>query len=68
MHEVFSLGDYVLTMSANSEWVSRNRVICLPPRAEGHFPVSPSQVVTEHPPMLLVETHLLEMADHAHQD
>jgi hypothetical protein len=37
-------------------------------RGEGHFPALPRQAVTEHPPMLLVETHLLELADHAHQD
>jgi hypothetical protein len=61
-------GVYVESLNANGAWVSRNRVIRLNPREEGRYPVSPSQPMTEQPPMLLVETHLLELADHAHQD
>jgi hypothetical protein len=66
--ETLELTVCLQTLANNGEWVSRNRVIRLNPRGEGHFPVSPSQTVTERPPMLLVETHLLEMADHANQD
>jgi hypothetical protein len=28
------------------------------------FPSLPPKSVTEHPPLLLVETHLLELVDH----
>ncbi|UCP11042.1 hypothetical protein K5R88_05215 [Pseudomonas sp. MM213] len=35
---------------------------------EGRFPVLPLQSISEHLPLLLVETHLLEMADHAHKE
>jgi hypothetical protein len=35
---------------------------------QGRFPSSPRQSVTKHPPLLLVEPHLLELADHAHQE
>ena len=58
----------IQTLNAKGGWVSRVRVIHLNPRAAGRFPALPRQAVTEHPPMLLVETHLLELADHAHQD
>ncbi|WP_148060134.1 hypothetical protein [Pseudomonas frederiksbergensis] len=68
MHEMFCLGGNVQTLNANGAWVSHARVIRLDPHAEGHFPAVPSQAVTEHPPMLMVESHLLELADHAHQD
>ena len=68
MHEVFWLRVYAKTLNANGAWVSRIRVIRLNPRTEGHFPAVPSNSVTEHPPMLRVETHLLELADHAHHD
>ncbi|MGE8144466.1 hypothetical protein ACQKP7_04575 [Pseudomonas frederiksbergensis] len=66
--EILELTACIQTLNANGEWVSRNRVIRLNPRGEGRFPALPAQSVTERPPMLLVETHLLEMADHAHQD
>jgi hypothetical protein len=35
---------------------------------EDDFTALTPQSVTEHPPMLLVETHLLELADRAHQE
>ncbi|MCU1761191.1 hypothetical protein NTD84_15895 [Pseudomonas sp. 14P_8.1_Bac3] len=66
--ETLELVVCVQTLNGNGAWVSRTEVIHLDPRGEGHFPVLPRQSGTEHPPMFLVETHLLEMADHAHQD
>ncbi|MEB0296076.1 hypothetical protein QN407_17260, partial [Pseudomonas sp. 10S4] len=66
--ETLELTVYLQTLNANGVWVSRNRIIRLNPRGEGHFPVSPSQSVSTPPPILLIETHLLETADHAHQD
>jgi len=65
---MFCLGDYVQTLNANGEWISRIYVIRLNPRSEGLFPALPAQSVAERPPKLLVETHLLELADHAHKD
>ena len=66
--ETLELTVCVQTLNTNGAWISRSRIIRLNPHGEGHFPVSPSQALTERPPMLLVETHLLETADHAHQD
>ncbi len=66
--ETLELAVCIQTLNANGAWVSHIRVIRLNPRAEGRFPASSSQSITEHPPLLLVETHLLELADHAHQD
>ncbi|MGF6130710.1 hypothetical protein QF019_005949 [Pseudomonas frederiksbergensis] len=66
--ETLELTVCLQTLDHNGAWGSRNRVIRLNPRAEGHFPAAPTQSATERPPMLLVETHLLELADHAHQD
>ncbi|MHC8389249.1 hypothetical protein ACYZTM_14685 [Pseudomonas sp. MDT2-39-1] len=51
----------------NGQWISRTHVIHLNPRGEGRFPSLPPNTVIEHPPLLLVETHLLELADHAQQ-
>ena len=47
---------------------SRANKFLVPIGYEGRFPVLPLQTVSEHPPLLQVETHLLEMADHAHQE
>jgi hypothetical protein len=66
--ETLELAVCIQTLNAKGGWFSRVRVIHLNPRAAGRFPALPRQAVTEHPPMLLVETHLLELADHAHQD
>ncbi len=55
------------SLVAKGEWVSHTHVIHLNPRGEGHFPSLPLKTVTELPPLLLVETHLLELADHAQQ-
>jgi hypothetical protein len=66
--ETLELTVCLQTLNANGEWISRNRVIRLNPHSEGRFPALPAQAVTERPPMLLVEIHLLELADHAHQD
>ncbi|KAA0979145.1 toxin VasX [Pseudomonas sp. ANT_J28] len=66
--ETLELAVCIQTLNAKGVWESLTDVIRLNPRAEGRFPSLPRQSVTEHPPMLLVETHLLELADHAHQD
>ena len=66
--ETLELAVCVQNLNGNGEWVSRTCIIRLNPRSEGHFPVSPPQSVTGHPPVLLVQTHLLELVDHAQQD
>jgi len=66
--ETLELAVCIQTLNAKGVWVSRIRVIRLNPRGEGRFPALATQTVIEHPPLLLVETHLLELADHAHQD
>ncbi|MDI3275831.1 toxin VasX [Pseudomonas sp. AL03] len=63
--ETLELGVCVQMLNAKGEWISRTHVIHLNPRGEGHFPSLPPKSVTEHPPLLLVETHLLELADDA---
>jgi hypothetical protein len=65
--ETLELAVCIQTLNAKGAWDSRIRVIRLNPRSDGRFPALASQTVTEHPPLLLVETHLLELADHAHQ-
>jgi len=55
------------TLNDKGAWVSRNQVIRLDPRGQGHYPISPRDTVPELPLMFRVETHLLELADHAHQ-
>jgi len=62
--ETLELGVCVQMLNAKGEWVSRTHVIHLNPRGEGHFPSLPPKSVTEPPPLLLVETHLLEPVDH----
>jgi hypothetical protein len=66
--ETLELAVCIQTLNAKGVWESLTDVIHLNPRGKGHFPSLPRQSVTEHPPLLLVETHLLELADHAHQD
>ena len=66
--ETLELAVCIQTLNAKGAWVSRIRVIRLNPRAAGRFPALPRQAVTEHPPMLLVETHWLELAENAHQE
>jgi hypothetical protein len=66
--ETLELAVCLQTLNAEGVWESLTDVIHLNPRGKGHFPALPRQSVTEHPPFLLVETHLLELADHAHQD
>ncbi|MHC8337086.1 toxin VasX [Pseudomonas sp. HLT2-19-2] len=66
--EKLELAVCIQTLNAKGVWESLTDVIHLNPRGKGHFPALPRQSVTEHPPLLLVETHLLELADHAHQD
>jgi hypothetical protein len=66
--ETLELAVCLQTLNAKGVWESRTDVIHLNPRGKDHFPSLPRQSVTEHPPLLLVETHLLELADHAHQD
>ena len=65
--ETLELAVCIQTLNAKGAWDSRIRVIRLNPRSDGRFPALASQTVNEHPPMLLVETQLLELADHAHQ-
>ncbi|ALI03923.1 hypothetical protein C1Y08_00170 [Pseudomonas sp. FW306-02-F02-AA] len=65
--ETLELAVCVQSLNAKGEWISRTHVIHLNPRGEGDFPSLPPKTVTEHPPLLLVETHLLEFADHAQQ-
>ncbi|MHC8389251.1 toxin VasX [Pseudomonas sp. MDT2-39-1] len=65
--ETLELGVCVQVLNAKGQWISRTHVIHLNPRGEGHFPSLPPNTVIEHPPLLLVETHLLELADHAQQ-
>ncbi|MHC8299514.1 toxin VasX [Pseudomonas sp. ZS1P83] len=65
--ETLELAVCIQTLNAKGAWVSHTRVIRLNPRGEGHFPALPLYPVFEHPPLLLVETHLLELADHAAQ-
>ena len=65
--ETLELAVCIQTLNAKGAWVSHIRVIRLNPRGEGRFPALAPQSVTEHPPLLLVETHLLELADHAEQ-
>jgi hypothetical protein len=65
--ETLELAVCIQTLNAKGAWVSRIRVIRLNPRSDGRFPALAPQSVTEHPPLLRVETHLLELADHAHQ-
>jgi hypothetical protein len=66
--ETLELAVCIQTLNAKGGWESLTDVIHLNPRGKGHFPALPRQSVTEHPPLLLVETHLLELADHAHQE
>jgi hypothetical protein len=66
--ETLELAVCVETLNANGAWVPRIQVIRVNPRSTGRFPVLPLQSATDHPPLLLVETHLLEMADHAHKE
>ncbi|MHC8319934.1 toxin VasX [Pseudomonas sp. GB2N2] len=66
--ETLELAVCVETLNANGNWVSRTQVIQINPRSTGRFSVLPLQSVTDHPPLLLVETHLLEMADHAPEE
>jgi hypothetical protein len=62
--ETLELGICVQRLNAKGEWISRTHIIHLNPRGEGRFPSLPPKSVTEHPPLLLVETHLLELVDH----
>src|SRR5690606_2938327 len=66
--ETLELAVCLQTLNAKGVWESLIDVIPLIPRARDHFPALPRQSVTEHPPLLLFESHLLELADHAHQD
>ena len=66
--ETLELAVCIQTLNAKGEWESQIDVIHLNPRGQGHFPSLPRQSVTGHPPLLLVEPHLLELADHAHQE
>ena len=65
--ETLELNVCVQTSDGDGAWITRIYVIRLNPRKQGHFPVLAPNSVVEHPPMLRVETHLLELADHALQ-
>jgi hypothetical protein len=66
--ETLELAVCVETLNAKGVWEPRTQVIRINPRSTGRFPVLPPQSVSEYPPLFLVEPHLLEMADHAHQE
>ncbi|MHC8354059.1 hypothetical protein ACYZTL_02115 [Pseudomonas sp. LB3P81] len=66
--ETLELAVCIQTLNAKGVWESRTNVIRLTPRSAGRFPSLSPQSATEHTPLLLVETHLLELADHAHQE
>ena len=66
--ETLELAVCIQTLNDKGAWVSRTHIIHLDPQGEGHFPALPPQSATEHPPLFLVETHLLEMADHAQKN
>nr|WP_256214765.1 hypothetical protein [Pseudomonas sp. H1h] len=63
--ETLELGVCVQKLNGKGEWISRTHFIHLNPRGEGRYPSLPPKSVTEPPPLLLVETHLLELVDHA---
>ena len=65
--ETLELAVCVQVLNAQGQWISRTHIIHLNPRGEGRFPSLPRNTVTEHPAVLLVETHLLESVDHAQQ-
>ncbi|MHC8407064.1 toxin VasX [Pseudomonas sp. TMB3-21] len=63
--ETLELVVCIETLNSSGAWISQKYIIHLKPRKEGHFPALPPDANTQYPPLLLVETHLLEMADHA---
>ncbi len=63
--ETLELAVCIQTLNAKGVWESLTDVIHLNPHGRDHFPSLPCQSVSEHPPLLLVETHLLELAYHA---
>ncbi|MFW0754171.1 hypothetical protein ACN1C3_05380 [Pseudomonas sp. H11T01] len=65
--KTLELGVCLQTLADNGKWLSRTYVFRFDPGADGRFPPLPTQSVTEHPPLWLVDTHLLELADHAQQ-
>ncbi len=62
--ETLELAVCIQHLNDKGEWVSRTRVIHLDPRGDGHFAVVTPQSSKENPPVLLVETQFLELADH----
>ncbi|MFJ7312134.1 hypothetical protein ACIQVE_05095 [Pseudomonas sp. NPDC098747] len=62
--ETLELGVCVQRLDAKGEWISRTHYIHLNPRGEGRYPSLLPKSVTQPPPLLLVETHLLELVDH----
>lgn len=63
--ETLELAICIQTVNGKGESESRTRVIHIAPRDTGHFAVVVPGSVKENPPVLLVETHYLEWADHA---
>ncbi|ROO07823.1 hypothetical protein BK673_14815 [Pseudomonas fluorescens] len=63
--ETLELAVCIQSVNGKGEWASRTRVIHLDPRGDGHFSVVAPELVKEKPPVLLVETQFLELADHA---
>ncbi|VVN49073.1 hypothetical protein PS619_06223 [Pseudomonas fluorescens] len=63
--ETLELAVCIQSVNGKGEWASRTRVIHLDPRGDGHFSVVAPELVKEKPPVLLVETPFLELADHA---
>ena len=63
--ETLELTVCIQTSNAGGTWITRAYVIRLNPRKQGHFPALPLDSAVEPPPMLRVETHMLELVDHA---
>lgn len=63
--EMLELAVCIQTFNGEGKAESRTRVIHIDPRGTGHFAVVIPGSVKENPPVLLVETHYLEWAEHA---
>jgi len=63
--ETLELAVCIQTFNGEGKAESRTRVIHIDPRGTGHFAVVIPGSVKENPPVLLVETHYLEWAEHA---
>lgn len=67
MTETLELTVCVQTLNERGTWDSQTHLIRINPAEQGHFPASDDHPANEHPGLFVVETHLLEQANHAHQ-